>query len=116
MEKTDMKISNIIQQVNDLKIDGLPFVEDEEVADILGKPVATGLDRDERRWYVLSTDVYRVGESFIGLRGVSGLKSESMSISDVGIPVIAVEMEAVQSVTYQEKRQPTPPPRGDSDE
>lgn len=96
-------MNNLIKQINELKIVGLPWVADEEVSEILGKPVATGLNRDERRWYVLSTDVYKVGESFIGLHGVSGLKSESMGFDDVGIPVEAFEMEAVPSVTYRAK-------------
>lgn len=96
----DDDIRKIIEQVRELEIVGLPLVEYEEVANTLRTPIATGLDPDERRWYVITTDVYKVGDSFIGLRGPSSLKSENMSFDDVGIFVEAFEMEAVPSITY----------------
>ena len=93
----------IIDEVNAAEICGLPYVEDEEIGE-LGRPIATGLDPDEHRWYVVSINVYRHGDDFIGLCGVSGLKSESMGYDDCGVVVEAFEMEEKQSVTYVPKK------------
>lgn len=99
-------IEELIEKINSLELPGTPWVEDSEVSEILGKPVATDLDADEHRWYVTSTDVYQVGDSFLGVNGPSMLRSESMGFEDLGYHVTAFEMEQVETVTYREKKKP----------
>ena len=60
-------------------------------------------DRDEHRWYVLGTVVFKTGNEFFGVRGPVSLKSESMGYDDVGGTCEAFEMEQVPSVTYKRK-------------
>lgn len=55
------------------------------------------------RWYIIATDIYEVEDGYIGVRGVSGLKSEMMSFSNCGEHCVAEEYEAVQTITYVPK-------------
>lgn len=92
-------VKEIVAAINDAKTSD-PY----EIEDIIGYTGAIELEtlnRDEHRWYVLGTTVYKLGEEFFGVRGVVGLKSERMSYSDVCVDYVAFEMEAVPSVTYR---------------
>lgn len=60
-------------------------------------------DYDSHRWYTMATDIYEVEDGYIGVRGVSELKSEMMSFSDCGEHCEAEEYEAVQTITYVPK-------------
>ena len=66
-------------------------------------PTKDNLDVDKHRWYEISTSVYKIGEWFLGVRGVSDLFSESMGYDDCCVETVAFEMEEVPSVTYAVK-------------
>lgn len=57
-------------------------------------------DYDSHRWYIMATDIYEVDNGYIGVRGVSELKSEMMDYSDVDEHCVAEEYKAVQTITY----------------
>ena len=60
-------------------------------------------DHINRRWYIMATDIYEVEDGYIGVRGVSGLKTEMMSFSDCGEHCVAREYEPIQTITYVPK-------------
>lgn len=66
--------------------------------------VASKLDFDEHRWYIITTNVYKCEDGFIGIRGVSSLKSEMMGYSDCCIDVDIFECIEKQTVTYIKKK------------
>ena len=55
---------------------------------------------DSHRWYIMATDIYEVEDGYIGVSGVSELKSEMMDYSDTDEHCVAKEYEAVQTITY----------------
>lgn len=57
-------------------------------------------DYNSHRWYIMATDIYEVEDGYIGVRGVSELKSEMMDYSDTDEHCVAKEYEAVQAITY----------------
>ena len=67
------------------------------------KQVASDLDFDEHRWYIISTNVYKCEDGFIGVRGVSSLRSEMMDYSDCDESVDIFECIEKQTVTYIKK-------------
>ena len=96
----------IVKEVNDAKCCSVYAVEDdcELFAKAKAESIVNGLFVDKHRWYEITTSVYKVGEWFLGVRGVSALFSESMSFSDCEIETIAFEMELVLSETYIAKK------------
>ena len=91
----------LVDQINAAGILAPHEVEDMDDAD--GVTEVTTLNRDEHRWYVLGTVVFKTGDEFFGVRGPVSLKSESMGWDDVGAKCEAFEMEQVPSVTYKRK-------------
>lgn len=91
----------LVEQINAADVFAAYYVEDE--IDMDGVTEVVTLDRDERRWYVLGTIVYEVGNEFFGVRGPVSLKSENMSWDDIGMKCEAFEMEQVPSVTYRRR-------------
>lgn len=69
-----------------------------------GNCVAENIDRDVHRWYTIGTNVYKLEDGYVGLRGQTELKSEESSWGDVDIPVTACEYIEQPSVTYVPKR------------
>ena len=57
-------------------------------------------DYESNRWYILATDIYEVDDGYIGVSGVSELKSEIMDYSDTGEHCVAEEYKSVQTITY----------------
>ena len=55
---------------------------------------------DSHRWYIMATDIYEVDDGYIGVRGVTELKSEMMDFSDCAIHCIAKEYKAVNTISY----------------
>lgn len=55
---------------------------------------------DSNRWYIIATDIYEVDNGYIGVSGVSELKSEMMDYSDADEHCVAEEYKAVQTITY----------------
>lgn len=69
------------------------------------KEVAT-IDYDDRRWYVVGTIVYQIGDEFFGVRGPVILKSEEMMWEDTGEKCEAFEMYTEPSIKYIRKCAP----------
>lgn len=92
----------LVDQINAAGISDPSKVEDMDNMD--GVTEVETLNRDEHRWYVLGTVVFKVGDEYFGVRGPVGLKSESMGYDDVGFKCEAFEMERIPSVTYRRKR------------
>lgn len=100
------KFEEIIQEINDAKAESIHHVLDVCNSFYKATPqlVKSGLDKEEHRWYEITTSVYKLGEWFLGIRGASKLYSESSSWSDLLVDTVAFEMEEVPSVTYKEKQ------------
>lgn len=64
--------------------------------------VAANVYEDEHRWYVVSTNVYKCDDGYVGITGPSMLKSESMIWSDCCV-CTAKEYEAFNTVSYRPK-------------
>lgn len=106
-------MKELIAELNALNVEeneGLPHdLPEELVARFPGlkKPVATGIDQDEHRWYTMSTSVYQVGEEFMGVRVIDVIKSESTDRSDIGnmiefFPMKKVMVESFEAITEEE--------------
>ena len=93
----------IIDQINNAKINSPYRMEDIMDMDGITEVTTTTINRDEHRWYVFGTMVFKVGDEFFGVRGPISLKSESMDYSDVGATCTAFEMIEVPFVTYKMK-------------
>ncbi len=64
--------------------------------------MASNLDIDERRWYIISTSVYKLDDGYVGITGPSTLKSESIVWLDCNELCFA-EYEPVYGFTYKPK-------------
>lgn len=62
--------------------------------------VARGLDIEHRRWFDIETNVYRVDDGFVGVRGVTAIDSD-MEYEDCSYLAHAFEYE--RSFTYKPK-------------
>lgn len=60
-------------------------------------------DCESCRWYILATDIYEVDDGYIGVSGVSELKSEIADYSDIDELCFAEEYKAIQTITYVPK-------------
>ena len=102
------KFENIIKEINESGAESIYSVED--VCDCFyeAKPqlIKSDLDKDEHRWYEITTSVYKIGEWFLGIRGASKIYSVVFDWSDLCVKTIAFEMEEIPSVTYMEKIKP----------
>ena len=47
------------------------------------------------KWYMMATDIYKVDDGYIGIKGVVGIKSEIINER-----CRAKEYEAIQTITY----------------
>jgi len=94
-------VKELVGIINELKVCSPHYIEDE--IDFQDAIEVVTINRDEHRWYVLGTIVYKVGDDFLGVRGPVSLKSESMGYDDTDETCEAFEMVAVPSVTYKRK-------------
>jgi hypothetical protein len=62
--------------------------------------VAVGLQPSDRRWYSISTAVYRCDDGYVGVRGVSKSNVEQQTYEDIGITCKAFEMKEIMQPTY----------------
>ena len=58
---------------------------------------------NSHRWYIIATDIYEVEDGYIGVTGISELKTEMMDFSDCGGHCVAREYKPVQTITYVPK-------------
>lgn len=68
------------------------------------KSVADNLNIDKHRWYDLSIEVIEINDGYIGIKHVSNLHSESMSVGDVYHTLVFYEMKQIKKITYKIKR------------
>lgn len=97
-----MKVQEAIEKIN-----GKGFYsvfEAEEVLDRDAKLVKSNLGIDEYRWYTISTKVYQLEDGFIGITGVTSLKSETMMFSDCDVFTLAEEYEEFTTISYRRKK------------
>ena len=98
----------IIEEINNAECYGVHYVDE---CDLFMKAnpklVVKNLDVDTHRWYECSTSVYKIGDWFLGVFGVSNIFSESMDYSDCSFTCTAFEMEEIPSVTYERKNNGT---------
>lgn len=64
--------------------------------------VAVNVYEDVRRWYVVSTNVYKCDDGYVGITGPSVLNSESLVWSDCD-PCFAEEYEAYNTISFRPK-------------
>ncbi|MGN0144124.1 MAG: hypothetical protein ACI398_04025 [Clostridium sp.] len=103
-----MKVQELIDIINNPN-ECLYSIYDAEnlICSIIGKElecVASNLEIDEHRWYTISTSVYKLEDGFVGITGVSTLKSEGMGWSDCAYPCIASEYEEFTTISYRLKK------------
>jgi len=96
----------IIKEINEAKCLSVHEVEDVCQLFCAAKPecVAKALNVDKHRWYEISTNVYKIDEWFLGVRGASDLFSEEMGWDDADVKSTAFEMERIPSYTYKQKK------------
>lgn len=78
-----------------------------DAEEVLGKDaklVKSNLDIDEHRWYTISTKVYQLEDGYIGITGVTSLKSEAMMFSDCDVITQAEEYEEFTTISYRRKK------------
>lgn len=90
-----------------LKIEEGYFNSVFDAEEVLGKDaklVKSNLDIDEHRWYTISTKVYQLEDGYIGITGVTSLKSEAMMFSDCDVITQAEEYEEFTTISYRRKK------------
>lgn len=97
-----MKVQEAIWKING---EGFYSVfEAEELLDRDSKLVKSNLGIDEHRWYTISTKVYQLEDGYIGITGVTSLKSEAMMFSDCDVITQAEEYEEFTTISYRRKK------------
>ena len=104
-----MKVKELIDYVNSNEFYSLWNMENSLCYDFkeLPKRVAENLEKDTHRWYEISTSVYKLEDSFVGIRGVSAIYSEYMDAEDCGFRCTASEYIEIPSFTYEKKDEKT---------
>jgi len=97
-----MTVKEIVDQINAAKLCTRPTLEDTNI-DMTDCVHVDTVDRDEHRWYVNATNVYKMGDEFFGIHGAIQLLSEDMGFNDCAVVCEAFEMESVPSKTYRRK-------------
>ena len=100
-----MKVKELIDYVNSNGFYSLWNLEN-SLKD-LPQRVAENLEKDEHRWYEISTSVYKLEDGFVGIRGVSTIYSEYMDAEDCGFRCAASEYIEIPSFTYKKKDEKT---------
>lgn len=98
-----MKVQELIDKINSAT--NCYSIYDAE--DIIGDEiecVASNLEINEHRWFTISTSVYKLEDGYVGITGISSLKSEVMAYSDCDFPCIAEEYEEFTTISYRLKK------------
>ena len=100
-----MKVKELIDYVNSNEFYSLWDMEDSLIYSDkdLPKRVAENLEKDEHRWYEISTSVYKLEDGFVGIRGVSKIYSEGTTPEDCCTKCSASEYIEIPSVSYKQK-------------
>ena len=98
-----MKVQELIDKINS----ATNYYSIYDPEDIIGDEiecVASNLEINEHRWFTISTSVYKLEDGYVGITGVSSLKSEIMDCSDCNFPCIAEEYEEFTTISYRRKK------------
>lgn len=100
------EFESLLSELKEIKVYNIDSDDDGGVLDKLFNElnaiiVASELNIDKHRWYELSTTVIRVGDFFIGARGVSQMYSESSTYADIGIYLKFFEVERKEITAYE---------------
>ena len=100
------KFEEIMREVNDAKVHSLSDVDYKCKSWSEAKPVciAEWLDIEENDSYQIKTKVYKIGDWFVGIRGIHNVVDNDLYGGDFKIQTIAFEMEQVPSITYIKKK------------
>lgn len=85
-----MKVQELIDRVNSATNCYSIYNAEDLIGDEI-ECVASNLDIHEHRWFTISTSVYKLEDGYVGITGISSLKSELMGYSDCDFPCIAEE-------------------------
>ena len=96
-----MKVQEVISRVNNEDFNCIFNVEEAIHREV--EEVNNNININEKRWYIITTSVYKCEDGFVGITGPSSLKSESMTWSDTDEYCTAEEYEAVPSIIYKPK-------------
>lgn len=97
-----IKVKEAIRIINSGHFDSLQDAED-ALGNNIDDVVARGLNQESHR-YIISTNVYKLKDGkFLGIRGVSELKSEGMTYKDCVYKSIAQEYESFATTSYRLK-------------
>lgn len=95
-----MKVQELINLINNAPC--YSIFDAEELIKGEFNCVAENLNFDERRWYIISTSVYKLEDGYVGITGPSTLKSENMEWCDCS-PCKAEEDEEFTTIAYRPK-------------
>ena len=96
-------VKEAIEKINNGYFTSVWEAEDEVLGNTVEK-VASDLQKDSHRWFVVSTNVYKLEDGFIGITGVTELKSEHMVWSDCDCYTTACEYEEYTTISYRPKK------------
>ena len=99
----NMKVQELIDKINNGNYHSVWEVELGDEFPEQVKTVENGLNPDEHRWYIVSTNIYKCEDGYVGVTGPSSLKSESMDWEDCYYDVVAEEYEEYTTVSYRPK-------------
>ena len=100
-----MKFEEVLEHINTIKYSSLWDADEYLEYDLEVMACDEGLDVDKHRWYESSTNVYPIGNRFLGVRGVSHCYSEMSDASDYMCTTEAFEMEEIKTVMYIKKKE-----------
>lgn len=95
-----MKVQELIEKVNN---ENYHSVWEVELVLPQLEAIEQELNQDEHRWYIISTNIYKCEDGYVGVTGPSSLKSESMDWEDCYCKVVAKEYEEYTTVSYRPK-------------
>ena len=102
-----MKVKELIDYVNSIDFCSLWDMEDSLCYDFLDKElpkrVVEKLEIEKKKWYEISTSVYKLENGFVGVRGVSTIYSEYMDAVNCVFKCTASEYQEIPSVIYKRK-------------
>ena len=104
-----MKVKELIDYVNSNDFYSLWDMEHSLCYNFkdLPKRVAENLEKEEYRWYEISTSVYKLEDGFVGIKGVSKIYDENTSSEDCCTKCSASEYIEISSFTYKKKDEKT---------
>lgn len=102
-----MKVKELINYINFNEFYSLSNMENTLYCDFLDEElpqrVAENLEKEEYRWFEISTSIYKLEDGFVGINGLSKIYSEGTNVEDYCFKCFASEYQEIPSVTYKRK-------------